>query len=167
MAFLEIVTYPHPILRKVAKPIENISDEIIRLAENMVERMYLARGAGLAANQVGVSVRLIVLDLQSKKKEHEHIVLLNPVIAEKDPEDIVEEEGCLSVPKYFDFVKRSKKVLVKGGELSGELVEIECEGHLARAFQHEIDHLNGVVFIDHLSPIKKSLFKKKYLKDAK
>ena len=165
MSFLEIVTYPHPILRKVAKPIDNITDEVLRLAENMIERMYLARGAGLAANQVGVSVRLIVLDLQSKK-EHEHLVILNPVISERDSEAIIEEEGCLSVPKYFDFVKRSKKVLVKGMELSGEAVEIECEGHLARAFQHEIDHLNGLVFIDHLSPIKKTLFKKKYLKDV-
>jgi peptide deformylase len=166
MSFLEIITYPNPILRKVAKPVDNITDEVVKLSEGMVERMRLARGAGLAANQVGVSVRLIVLDPQLKQS-NEPIVILNPSIAEKDPEDIVEEEGCLSVPKYFDFVKRSKKVLVKGIELSGESIEIECEGHLARAFQHEIDHLNGVVFIDYLSPIKKTLFKKKYLKDAK
>jgi peptide deformylase len=166
MSFLEIITYPNPILRKVAKPINNITEEVVKLSEDMVERMRLARGAGLAANQVGISVRLIVLDPQLKKSD-EPIVILNPSIAEKDSEDIVEEEGCLSVPKYFDFVKRSKKVLVKGIELSGESIEIECEGHLARAFQHEIDHLNGVVFIDYLSPIKKTLFKKKYLKDAK
>ena len=166
MSFLEIITYPNPILRKVAKPVENITDEVVKLSENMIERMHLARGAGLAANQVGICVRLIVLDPQLKKN-NEPIVVLNPSIIEKDPEDLVEEEGCLSVPKYFDFVKRSKKVLVRGVELSGESVEIECEGHLARAFQHEIDHLNGVVFIDYLSPIKKTLFKKKYLKDAK
>jgi peptide deformylase len=166
MSFLEILTYPNPILRKVAKPVQNITDEVVRLSENMVERMRLARGAGLAANQVGVSVRLIVLDPQLKKN-NEPIIILNPSIMERDSEDVVEEEGCLSVPKYFDFVKRSKKVLVKGMELSGESVEIECEGHLARAFQHEIDHLNGIVFIDYLSPIKKTLFKKKYLKESK
>jgi peptide deformylase len=166
MPFLEIITYPNPILRKIAKPVENITDEVVKLSESMVERMYLARGAGLAANQVGVSVRLIVLDPQLKK-DNEPIVVLNPVIAEKDTDDIIEEEGCLSVPKYYDFVKRSKAVLVKGTELSGESIEIECEGHLARAFQHEIDHLNGIVFIDHLSPVKKTLFKKKYLKDVK
>ena len=166
MSFLEIITFPNPILRKVAKPVESITDQVVKLSEDMVERMHLARGAGLAANQVGVSVRLIVLDPQLKK-DSEPIIMLNPSIVERDSEDIVEEEGCLSVPKYFDFVKRSRKVLVKGIELSGEPVEIECEGHLARAFQHEIDHLNGIVFIDHLSPIKKTLFKKKYLKDAK
>jgi peptide deformylase len=166
MSFLEIITYPNPILRKVAKPVQNITDDVVKLSENMVERMCLARGAGLAANQVGISLRLIVLDPQLKKN-NEPIIILNPSIIEKDTEDIVEEEGCLSVPKYFDFVKRSKKVLVNGVELSGESVEIECDGHLARAFQHEIDHLNGIVFIDYLSPIKKTLFKKKYLKDAK
>jgi peptide deformylase len=166
MPFLEIITYPNPILRKVAKSVENITDEVVKLSKNMVERMYLARGAGLAANQVGVSVRLIVLDPQLKK-DNEPIVILNPVIAEKGPEDILEEEGCLSLPKYYDFVKRSKNVLVKGIELGGESIEIECEGHLARAFQHEVDHLNGIVFIDYLSPIKKTLFKKTYLKDIK
>jgi peptide deformylase len=166
MSFLEIITYPHPILRKVAKPVENITDEVVKLSGDMVERMHLARGAGLAANQIGISVRLIVLDRQLKKSS-EPIIIVNPSIAEKDSEDVIEEEGCLSLPKYFDFVKRSKRVLVKGMELSGEEIEIECEGHLARAFQHEIDHLNGIVFIDHLSPIKKTLFKKQYLKDSK
>ena len=93
--------------------------------------------------------------------------MINPVISEKDPEELVEEEGCLSVPEYYDHIKRSKSLLAKGITISGEDLEIECEGHLARAFQHEVDHLNGVLFIDHLSPVKKSLFKKKYLKDAK
>lgn len=166
MQFLEIITYPNPILRKVAVPVEHITDEIVKLSGNMIERMYLARGAGLAANQVGVTVRLIVLDLQLKKN-NEPIVIVNPAIVDKGSEDIIEEEGCLSVPKYFDYVKRLKKVLVKGVELNGEAFEMECEGHLARAFQHEIDHLNGILFIDYLSPVKKGLFKKTYLKNEK
>jgi peptide deformylase len=144
--------------------VKNITDEIIKLSENMVERMYLAQGAGLAANQVGVSLRLIVLDLHSKN-ENKPIVVINPILAEKDNEEVSEEEGCLSVPKYYDYVKRSKKVLVKGMTLAGKSFEMDCEGHLARAFQHEVDHLNGIVFIDHLSPVKKHLFKKQYLKN--
>jgi peptide deformylase len=166
MPFLEIITYPNPILRKVAEPVKDVTDEIIKLSENMAERMYLAHGAGLAANQVGVSLRLIVLDMQLKK-DNKPIAVINPLITDKDPEEISEEEGCLSVPKYYDYVKRSKKVLVKGITLEGKAFEMECEGHLARAFQHEIDHLNGIVFIDYLSPVKKHLFKKQYLKNDK
>ena len=166
MPFLEIITYPNPILRKIAEPVKNVTDEIINLSKNMVERMYLAHGAGLAANQVGVSLRLIVLDLQLKK-DNKPIVVINPSIIDKDPEEISEEEGCLSVPKYYDYVKRSKKVSVQGMTLEGKAFEMECEGHMARAFQHEIDHLNGIVFIDYLSPVKKHLFKKQYLKNEK
>ncbi len=166
MSLLEIITFPNPVLRKIAEPVKNINDEIVKLANDMVERMHLARGAGLAANQVGVSVRLIVVNQQIKKSD-KPIIIVNPVIAEKDPENIVEEEGCLSVPKFYDYIKRSKKVFVKGVGLHGESFEIECEGHLARAFQHEVDHLDGIVFIDHLSPVKKALFKKSYQKNAK
>jgi peptide deformylase len=164
MSFLEIITYPDPILRKIAEPVKDVTDEIIKLSENMVERMYLAHGAGLAANQVGVSLRLIVLDPQLKKN-NKPIIVINPSISEKDSEEISDEEGCLSVPKYSDYVKRSKIVYVKGITLKGKVFEMECEGHFARAFQHEIDHLNGIVFIDYLSPVKKHLFKKQYLKN--
>jgi peptide deformylase len=166
MSFLEIVTYPNQILRKIAEPVKDVTDEIIRLSENMVERMYLAHGAGLAANQVGVSLRLIVLDMQLKK-DNNPIIVINPSIVDKDSEEISEEEGCLSVPKYYDYVKRSKKVLINGITLKGNVFEMECEGHLSRAFQHEIDHLNGIVFIDYLSPVKKHLFKKQFLKNEK
>jgi len=166
MPFLEIITYPNPILRKIAEPVNDVTDEINKLSEDMIERMCIANGAGLAANQVGISLRLIVIDLQLKKN-NKPIVVINPLIADKDPEEILEEEGCLSVPKYFDYVKRSKRILVNGITLEGKTFEMECEGHLARAFQHEIDHLNGIVFIDYLSPIKKHLFKKQYLKNKK
>jgi peptide deformylase len=165
MAYLQIKTYPDPVLRKACKPIESIDDETLTLCDDMVETMRLAHGAGLAANQVGVSMRLIVLDSRSKKNETP-IILLNPVIVEQDSEEI-SEEGCLSFPKFYEFVKRSKTVLVKGINIKGEPFEMECDGFIARAVQHELDHLNGVLLIDHLSPVKKDLFKKKYMKDRR
>jgi len=165
MAYLQIKTYPDPILRKVCEPIESISGETVILCNNMVETMRLAQGAGLAANQVGVSSRLVVLDPRTKK-ESKPIILINPLISEKDSEEI-SEEGCLSFPKFYEYIKRAKKVLVKAINLQGEPFEMECDGFLARAVQHELDHLNGVLLIDHLSPVKKDLFKKKYMKDRK
>lgn len=165
MAYRQIKTYPDPILRKVCKPVENINDETRALCDDMVETMRLAHGAGLAANQVGISLQLCVLDPRGKKND-KPIILINPVIVERDSEEI-SEEGCLSFPKFYEFLKRSKNVLVKGINLKGEPFEMECEGFLARAIQHELDHLNGVLLIDHLSPVKKDLFKKKYMKDRR
>jgi peptide deformylase len=165
MAYLPIKVYPDPILRKVCKPIETINDETVTLCDDMVETMRLAHGAGLAANQVGVSMRLVILDPRTKKND-KPIILINPVITEQDSEEI-SEEGCLSFPKFYEFVKRSKTVLVKGIDIKGESFEMECDGFLARAVQHELDHLNGVLLIDHLSPVKKDLFKKKYTKDRR
>lgn len=162
---MQIKTYPDPVLRKACKPVENIDDKLVTLCDDMVETMRLAHGAGLAASQVGISIHLCVLDSRSKKGE-KPIILINPVIVESESEEIA-EEGCLSFPKFYEFVKRSKKVLVKGINLKGELFEMECEGFLARAVQHELDHLNGVLLIDHLSPVKKDLFKKKYMKDRR
>ena len=165
MAYLPIRTYPDPVLRKACEPIESITGETVILCNNMLETMHLAQGAGLAANQVGVSSRLIVIDPRTKK-ESKPIILINPVIMEQDSEEI-NEEGCLSFPKFYEYIKRAKKVFVKGINIQGEPFEMECEGFLARAVQHELDHLNGVLLIDHLSPVKKDLFKKKYMKDRK
>lgn len=162
---MEIKTYPDPVLRKVCDPVKNVTDELLALCDNMVETMRLAQGAGLAANQVGMPIRLIVLEGKTKRQDMP-MILVNPVILEKDLEEVA-EEGCLSLPKFYEFVKRAKKVLVKGINLKGEPFEMECEGFLARAIQHELDHLNGVLLVDHLSPVKKDLFKKKYLKDSK
>lgn len=167
MPLRSIITYPAPILRKTAKSIEDLNDDILRLSEDMLETMRLARGAGLAANQVGVPVRLIVLEADTEKKAENPIIVVNPVIVECGATEETSEEGCLSLPKFYEFVKRAEKVLVRGMSLKGETFEMECEGHLARAFQHEIDHLNGILFIDHLSPIKKDLFKKKYSKQER
>jgi peptide deformylase len=165
MAYMQIKTYPDPVLRKICKPIETIHDEMVTLCDDMVETMRLAQGAGLAANQVGVSIRLIVLDPRTKKDD-KPIILINPVITEQDSEEIT-EEGCLSLPKFYEYVKRAKKVFVTGINIKGEPFEMECDGFMARAVQHELDHLNGVLLIDHLSPVKKDLFKKKYMKDRK
>lgn len=162
MAVLEIKTFPHPVLREIAKPIDTITEDIKRLAVDMMETMKLARGAGLAANQVGVPIRLIVIEFTEKKGE-KTTAIINPEIIRTESEEAA-EEGCLSIPGFYEFIKRAKKVYVKGVNLDGSPVELECEGYLARAFQHEIDHLNGKLFIDYLSPIKRNIFKKKYLK---
>ncbi len=159
---MPIRIYPEPILRKVAAPVENITDEIIRLSEDMVETMVAAHGAGLAANQVGIPSRLIIIDATLNNRGKEHLIILNPAIVESAEEE-TGEEGCLSLPQFFEFVKRARKVLARGTDLQGNTIDFECEGQFARAMQHEIDHLNGTLFIDHLSPVKKDIFKKKYV----
>ncbi len=161
MSVLDIKVIPDPVLREIAKSVENIDDDIVRLSGNMIETMILAHGAGLAANQVGLPVQLVVIDASLNPREKEHIILINPVIVEKDLEENA-EEGCLSVPGYYEYVKRAKRVLARGTDLKGNTIEFDCEGQLARALQHETDHLAGVLFIDILSPLKKALFKKKY-----
>jgi peptide deformylase len=161
MAILEIKTVPDPVLRKTATPIDNITNEIAKLSENMVDTMMAARGAGLAANQVGVPLRLIVIDASLNTKGKKHLIILNPVIVESY-EEIVGEEGCLSVPGFYEFVKRAGKVRARGIDIKGKVMEFECEGQFARAMQHEVDHLNGILFVDYLSPVKKNIFKKKF-----
>ena len=163
MAFIEIRTFPDPVLRKLTQPVDNITDEILKLSEDMIETMKLSNGAGLAANQVGVSVRLITIDDHLNIKENKPIILINPAIVEAESEEIA-EEGCLSVPQFYEFVKRAKKILVRGVNLKGEMIQLECEGHLARALQHEIDHLNGLLYIDRLSPAKRDVIKRKLKK---
>ncbi len=168
MSLLEIRTYPDPVLRKTAKPVDQVTAEIRKLAGDMIETMRLSRGAGLAANQVGVPVRLIVLEESGDKKNRgdkdgRAIIVINPEIVAREGEE-VSEEGCLSLPKYYEYIKRAAKVSVKGFTIDKSPFEIQCEGHMAKAYQHEIDHLNGVLFIDYLSPVKRNLFKKKYVK---
>lgn len=162
MSVLDIKVIPDPVLRKVARPVDNINGDIVRLSGNMIETMILAHGAGLAANQIGLPIELVVIDASLNPREKEHIVLINPVIVEKGPVEENAEEGCLSVPGYYEYVKRAKRVLARGTDIQGNTIEFDCEGQLARALQHETDHLKGVLFIDLLSPLKKALFKKKY-----
>jgi peptide deformylase len=158
MAILEIVKYGDPILRKKTEPITEITDDIIQLAEDMLETMYAAPGVGLAGPQVGVSSQICVIDIVPEGKRNP-IVLINPKVL--SGEDKVElEEGCLSFPKIYEKVKRWNKVRVEYVDLKGNLNEVEVEGFLAKAFQHEIDHLNGKVFIDYLPDWKRKLVEK-------
>ena len=163
MAILHICTYPEEILRQRAQPITEIDEEVVKLVDHMAETMYSAPGIGLAATQVGVAKQLLVADIAPRRPESELIVLINPEIVAAEGEVII-EEGCLSVPEYQAEVKRHEKITVRGLNLKGEEVEIEAEGLLAVVLQHEIDHLNGMLFIDRLSKLKRDLYKRKVRK---
>jgi len=163
MAMLVICTYPDKELLREAEPICTIDQEIMRLADDMAETMYNAPGIGLAANQVGVPRRLIVVDCSRRDPDSQLIVLVNPeIIAAEGLTSI--EEGCLSVPEYQAEVTRYEEVKVRGLDLQGKAVELDADGLLAVVLQHEIDHLNGKLFIDHLSRLKRELCKRKLLK---
>ena len=160
MAILHICTYPEEILGQRAEPITEIDEEVITLVDQMVETMYNAPGIGLAATQVGVAKQLLVADIAPRGPESELIVLINPEIVAAEGE-VIFEEGCLSVPDYQAEVKRHEKVTVRGLNLKGEEIEIKAEGLLAIVLQHEIDHLNGMLFIDRLSKLKRDLYKRR------
>jgi peptide deformylase len=163
MAILRILHYPEPILKKKSEPVTRFDEELRKLADDMAETMYAAPGVGLAAPQVGISKRLVVIDCAPKDEAPHLLRIANPEIVARE-EEVFEEEGCLSVPGYYAKVARSARVTVRHQDLDGKTVELEAEGLLAIAFQHEIDHLDGILFIDHLSPLKKSIFRKKYKK---
>lgn len=166
MAVLEICKYPDPVLLKKAEPIKDIDPSLQKLIECMIETMYLAPGIGLAANQVGRPIRLIVFDVAPKDQDRKPTVLINPEIIESEGEQTM-EEGCLSVPEYFSDVKRSAKVRVRGLDIKGKPLEICGEGILATVLQHEIDHLDGILFIDRISALKRTLYKKRVQKKLK
>ncbi len=166
MAIRTIRTYPDPVLRNKTARIEKIDGSLDRLIQDMIETMHAAPGVGLAANQVGVPLQLAVIDLsgrENSEQRHPLFVIINPVIVSSEG-SIVEEEGCLSIPDYSEKVKRAAKVKVRAQDRTGKPFEIEAEGLLAKAFQHEIDHLNGLLFVDRLSPLKKNIFKRRFKK---
>jgi len=163
MALLKILHYPDPVLKKVATPVTVFDERLRRLAADMAETMYAAPGVGLAAPQVGVSERLVVIDCSPRDEGPGLLTVINPEILAAE-EDICEEEGCLSVPGYYAKVPRKSRVKVRFQDLDGQQRMIEADGLWAVAFQHEIDHLDGVLFVDHLSPLKKGMFRKKYPK---
>jgi peptide deformylase len=166
MAVLEIRKYPEKILKQKTAPVLTIDGKTQMLIDDMVETMRSVCGVGLAANQVGISQKLCIIDLSLKENKAPLIVLINPVIVER--EGIVEaDEGCLSVPGYLTSIKRAEKVYVRGVNREGKDVGIEAEGLLARAIQHELDHLDGLLFIDRMSPIKREFFKRRYKKQMK
>lgn len=160
-----ILTYPNPELKKKSVPVAVINDSLQQLVKDMVETMYEAPGVGLAAPQIGAHQRVVVIDVSARDEPPELIVAINPVIVHAAGE-VYEEEGCLSVPGYAANVRRHASVVVKGLDLAGNEKNWQAEGLLAIAFQHEIDHLDGILFIDHLSPLKRDLFQRKLRKAA-
>ncbi|NCO67863.1 MAG: peptide deformylase [Nitrospirae bacterium CG_4_10_14_0_8_um_filter_41_23] len=166
MAVLEIKKYPEKILKQKAAFINNIDAHIQHLIDDMIETMYSARGVGLAANQVGIPKRLCVIDVSLKEDKKPLIALINPLIIEKEG-TVEAEEGCLSIPGYMTNIKRAERVYARGLNREGKPVEIEGTGLLARALQHEIDHLDGLLIIDRMSPIKREFFKRRYKKFVK
>jgi len=163
MPVLKIVTYGDPVLTRRAEPVKDINDDIRALAHNMILTMHAAPGIGLAAPQVSVSRRVITVDLSVGEHPEELHILVNPEIVEKEGE-VYTEEGCLSVPGIEEKVRRPAKIKVRGLDLEGREKAITAEGTLARAFCHEIDHINGRLFIENLTPLKKALVKKRLKK---
>jgi peptide deformylase len=166
VALLEIRKYPDRVLKQKASPVTNLGEDLQKLIDNMIQTMYAAPGIGLAAPQVGVSKRLAVIDISTKGTEMPLLVLINPVFLLKEG-SIEFEEGCLSLPEYTAKVERAEKVVVRTLDRKGKEMEIEAEGLLAIALQHEIDHLDGFLLIDRISPIKREFFKKRYQKKIK
>jgi peptide deformylase len=163
MAVLEILKYPHPTLKKRSKEVEKIDDDIKRLIHDMAETMYDANGVGLAACQIGVSQRAIVLDVSPVDPQYHFFAMINPEIISQEGE-VDHEEGCLSVPDCFEKVKRVEKIRVKGISPEGKEMEVAGEGILAFALQHEIDHLNGILILDRLSQLKREIYRNRLKK---
>lgn len=167
MSIKPLVILPDPVLRLVSKPIERIDAPLLKLADDMLETMYDAPGIGLAAIQVGEPLRMLVIDLAKEGEPPAPMVIINPEILDSSDERSVYEEGCLSIPDYYAEVERPAKVRVRHLDREGRQQEIEADGLLATCVQHEIDHLDGVLFIDHISKLKRDMVVKKFKKMAK
>lgn len=167
MAILEILTAPDPVLKKKASPVEKVTDKIRTLMDDMVETMYVAPGIGLAAPQVGVLKNIIVVDVSGDDEEPHPYKMINPEITWASEELATYEEGCLSVPESFSEVERPARVKIRYMDENEQEHEIEADGLLATCVQHEIDHLNGTLFIDHISRIKRSIIMRKLTKMKK
>jgi len=163
---LKILILGDPVLRQKSVPVENIDGELADFIKKMAETMYKAKGLGLAANQVGVAKRFFIMDIAQKEGTPKLEVFINPEIVEAEGETTY-EEGCLSIPGYAAKVKRHAKLFIKAYDLDGNPFERELTGLAAIAFQHELDHLDGILFVDRLSPLKKALFKKWWKKHGK
>ena len=164
MTILNVLHFPHPNLRKKANLVEAIDTGIRTLAENMQETMYAEGGIGLAATQVDVHKRIIVMDLSETKDQPR--VMINPEIIQREGNEEM-QEGCLSVPGFYETVERAEKIRCRYLDLAGESQELDADGLLAVCIQHEIDHLDGKLFIDYLSPLKRQIIKKKIKKQEK
>jgi peptide deformylase len=163
MSLMTILEFPDPRLRKKAEPVAQVDDDIRTTLDDMVETMYHAEGIGLAATQVNVHKRMLVIDISEQRNEPQ--VFINPEITVIDPEPLGHEEGCLSVPGYYELVSRPRKVRVNALDRDGKAFELEAEGILAVCIQHEIDHLNGKLFVDYISALKRQRIKSKLEKE--
>ena len=163
MAIKKIITYPNPVLRQKVETVTSFDDALKQLANDLAETMYAAPGAGLAANQIGACQRVAVIDVSDNEEEKKHLVLVNPEIIEKEGCQ-VDEEGCLSVIDMTANVERYSKLLVRAQDLDGKQWEFPAEDFFARVIQHELDHLSGILFIDRLSVLKRSLYKRRLKK---
>ena len=167
MAIRPILTVPHPMLKRVSEPVAEVTDETRAIMDDMLETMYAAPGIGLAAVQVGVPQRVIVMDLAREGEEAQPRYFVNPEILETDDEAVPYEEGCLSVPEIYDTVDRPKRAKITYLDYNGERVTEWAEGLYAVCIQHEMDHLEGIVFLDHLSRLKRERALKRVLKAEK
>lgn len=167
MALLDIITAPDPRLKRKALPVENVDAEIRQLMDDMLETMYAAPGIGLAAPQVGVLKRVIVVDIDREGTGPQPMQMANPEVVWASDDDAVYEEGCLSVPEYFGEVARPAEVRIRYIDRDNEIREIAADGLLATCVQHEIDHLDGILFVDHLSALKRNMILRKLLKEKK
>jgi peptide deformylase len=159
----EVIKYPHPVLAKRGEPVTEFDSKLKKLVDEMFDSMYAAQGIGLAAPQISLSKRIAIVDVSFQKNPEEKIVLINPEIVDRRGRQ-VEEEGCLSLPEIREKVARAEWVKVRAQDVTGKWVEVEGEELLARALQHEIDHLDGILFIDHLSRLKRDLVLRKIKK---
>ncbi len=167
MTIKPLIILPDPLLRQVSTSIERVDAELQKLTDDMLETMYEAPGIGLAAIQVGVPRRLLVIDVSKEGEDKQPLVFINPEIIKSSDERSVYEEGCLSIPDYYAEVERPAMVTVKSIDRDGKEQMTEADGLLATCLQHEIDHLNGVLFIDHISRLKREMVIKKFTKAAK
>jgi len=164
---MRIYTYPDDVLRKKTKSVQNIDGATQKIINGMSETMYAAPGVGLAAIQVGIEDSILIYDVAPREEQRDLHVLINPKIIESDGEILSENEGCLSVPDYRADVKRAKRVLVEGVDRDGNPLRLEAEDFLAIVLQHEIDHLNGTLFFDRISKLKRELYKNRVRKQMK
>ena len=163
----KILTEPDPILRKKCEPLEKVDTETKKLMDDMLETMYAAPGIGLAAIQVGILKRLVVIDISKGEEEKKPIFLINPQIIHRSKKTSIYEEGCLSLPGQFAEIERPAECTLKYIDYNGKEKELKADGLLATCIQHEVDHLNGILFIDYLSKLKKDMIIKKLVKQKK
>ena len=167
MAILPIITAPDPRLKRLAVPVETVDEEVCQLIDNMLETMYAAPGVGLAAPQVGILTRVIVVDVSTVEEKRQPLCMVNPEIIWASAEKSVFEEGCLSLPEHFSEVERAERVTVRYLTYENEQCDEELNGFSSICVQHEIDHLNGILFVDHISSLKRAMILRKLKKQQK